>query len=96
MTLSPLSALSLLDTSSSDSRTEEQGEEPSTSSNFLFKIPLIAAALSHVPGTEQEQQRILIFDHRLHGRGFQIALGSCDFLNDIYHTIIAMQKLYFS
>lgn len=50
LTLSPLSALSLLETSSSDSRAEEHGEEASTSSNFLFKIPLIAAALSHVPG----------------------------------------------
>lgn len=49
LTLSPLSALSLLEMSSSDSRTDEQGEEPSTSSNFLFKIPLIAALLSHVP-----------------------------------------------
>lgn len=58
LTLSPLSALSLLETSSSDSRAEEQGEEASTSSNFLFRIPLIAAALSHVPGRGRSTQAL--------------------------------------
>jgi hypothetical protein len=45
-------ALSQLQTSSSDSCTEKQGEEPSTASNFPFKIPLITAVLSHVPVPE--------------------------------------------
>lgn len=45
LTLSLLSPLSLQETSSSDSRKEEHGEEEaSTSSNFLFSIPLMAAA----------------------------------------------------
>lgn len=43
LTLSLLSPLSLQETSSSDSRKEEHGEEEaSTSSNFLFSIPLMA------------------------------------------------------
>lgn len=51
LTLSTLAALAQLKTSSLDSCTEEQGKEPSISSNFPLKIPLIAAALSHVTVT---------------------------------------------
>lgn len=47
LTLSLLSPLSLQETSSSDSRKEEHGEEEaSTSSNFLFSIPLMARRIS--------------------------------------------------
>lgn len=49
LTLSLLSPLSLLDiSSSSDSLSEEHGDAPSTSSNFLFSIPLMTASEPHL------------------------------------------------
>lgn len=49
LTLSLLSPLSLLDiSSSSDSLSDEHGDAPSTSSNFLFSIPLMAASKPHL------------------------------------------------